>query len=339
MKDKNVKKISILCLAGSLAFSLNIGQAMASPYVSDEAVAGISKTINEYYDKVESDLAIDFSNEYGNLGIANVSESLNIRQEPGEDKEKVGKLSKDAGCEIIEVDENGWAHIKSGDIEGYVDSSYLLTGEEAGARAKETASLVGTVIDAGNLRLRESASIESNILDLLSDGEEVEVVEVLPAWTQVKTSSKEGYVSSEYLDVSYKLNMAVPIEEEKAIETSLRSEMVAFANQYLGGRYVWGGTTLGVGVDCSGFTQAIYNNFGYSIPRVSRSQASGGTSISSSDAKPGDLFFYGEDNYISHVAMYIGNEQVIHASDESSGIKISNAYYRTPIQVVKYIND
>ena len=129
------------------------------------------------------------------------------------------------------------------------------------------------------------------------------------------------------------------MEELQTGETGTRAQMVTFAKKHNGGRYVWGGTTLGQGVDCSGFTQAIYRNFGYSIPRVSRSQAASGTSISASNARPGDLFFYGKGSYIDHVGMYIGNGQIIHASNARSGIKISSASYKSPIKVVRYIND
>ena len=151
MQGKNIKKITTLCLAGSLAFALNVSQVNASPYVSDQAVAGISKVITEYYQRVSFDVEVDFNTDYKNLGLANVSESLNIRKEPGEDQKKVGTLPKDAGMEIIELGENGWAKIKSGKIEGYVKASYLLTGQAAEDRAKEAATLVATVSDTATL--------------------------------------------------------------------------------------------------------------------------------------------------------------------------------------------
>ena len=342
MKVKSIKKITVLCAAGTLVFTLNTAQVNASPYVSDQGIAGISKVMNEYIESASTDVEITFSTEYTNLGIANVTESLNVRKGPGADQEKVGQLPKDAGMEVIAVEENGWAHITSGKIEGYVDSQYLLTGEEAVARAKEVATLVGVVKDAGQLRFRESASLLGDTITLIADGKKVEILdvdEVLPEWIQVKYDNKEGYVSRQYLDISYELKKAVSIEELQTGETGIRAQMVSFAKKYNGGRYVWGGTTLGNGVDCSGFTQAIYRNFGYSIPRVSRSQAESGKSISSSNARAGDLFFYGKGNYIDHVGMYIGNGQIIHASNAKSGIKISSAYYKTPIKVVSYINN
>ncbi|NMB42496.1 MAG: SH3 domain-containing protein [Clostridiales bacterium] len=341
MQAKSFRKITTFCLAGSLAFALNVTKVEASPYVSDHGVAGIAKIMTEYYQKISFDVEVDFTTNYENLGVANVSGSLNIRKEPGEDKKKVGKLPKDAGMEILELGEDGWAKIKSGKIQGYVKASYLLTGTQAEERAKKVADLVATVKDTATLRVREEDNLLSGTLALVGEGEELEVVKVLPDWVQVKIDQDEGFVSRQYVDLSYELKKAVNIEEEKSGSTgsSKRARMVSFAKKYLGGRYVWGGTSLSRGVDCSGFTQAIYRNFGMSIPRVSRAQATAGRSIKASNAKPGDLFFYGKGNYINHVAMYIGNGQVIHASNKRSGIKISNAYYRTPIKVVRYFND
>lgn len=342
MQSKNIGKISAVCLAGTLLFSLQVKQVSASPYISDQPVAGITKVIHEYYSNMSLDTEVELSIEYEDLGIANVETYLNIRKGPGEDKEKIGRLPKDGGCEILEVEENGWAKIKSGKITGYVLMSYLITGEEAANKVKDVASLVATVTDATTLRVRESDSLLSDTIALIPEGEELEVVETLPEWIKVKIDQSEGYVASQYITLSYELKKAVPIEKEKtsqAGQSSLRSQLVSYAKQFLGGRYVWGGTNLKTGVDCSGFTQAIYRKFGYSLPRVSRSQASSGKSIKSSQAKAGDLFFYGSGSYIDHVAIYIGNGQVIHASNPRSGIKISNAFYKTPVKVVRYINE
>ncbi len=120
------------------------------------------------------------------------------------------------------------------------------------------------------------------------------------------------------------------------VTDATRTAMVAYAKQFLGNPYVYGGTSLTEGCDCSGFTQAIYSYFGMSIGRSSRDQAAKGTSISPSDAQPGDLFFYDSSGTINHVAMYIGGGQVIHSSSSATGIKISNAYYRTPCRVCTY---
>lgn len=120
--------------------------------------------------------------------------------------------------------------------------------------------------------------------------------------------------------------------------SSSRQAIVNFALKYVGNPYVWGGTSLTNGADCSGFTQAVLRNFGISIPRVSRDQAYGGRTVSISNIQPGDLIFYTSGGSINHVAIYIGGGQVVHASSRKTGIKISNYTYRQPYKAVSYIN-
>lgn len=338
MRGKKLLKLSFCCLVGTFIFAKSSVDASTATYTSGKAVAGISIVLEDYVSRSSKLIGVEYNSTYKNLGIANVKSTLNVRKGPGENYKRVGNLPKDAGCEIIEMGEEGWAKIKSGKVEGYVKASYLITGKEALQRASEVASHVAT-ITASALRLREEPSLLASTLATLPRGEELSVVEIMPGWVHVKIDSDDAYVSSDYVELSYELKKGVTIEELQTGETGLRADMVAFARRYLGGRYVWGGTTLGKGVDCSGYVQAIYKKFGYSIPRVSRSQASSGRTIKASNARPGDLFFYGKGNYINHVGMYIGNGKIIHASNPRSGIKISNAYYRKPVKVVRYIND
>lgn len=122
-----------------------------------------------------------------------------------------------------------------------------------------------------------------------------------------------------------------------SVTSATRTAMVAYAKQFLGNPYVYGGTDMYNGTDCSGFTMNIYAHFGYNIGRTSRDQAAKGTEISQSEAQPGDLFFYDKDGYINHVTMYIGNGQVIHASSPTNGIIISSANYRTPCKCCRFI--
>ena len=203
------------------------------------------------------------------------------------------------------------------------------------------------------MRVRKEPSINSPIIDQIARGEELIVLDgAVPnydeehkKWVKVSLDSDEeengaiGYVAKEYVDLSYQLKKALTIEElEFGTEvSSVRVRLVNKAKEYLGGRYRWGWATLGKGVDCSGFTQQIYKKFGYTIPRTSRSQANSGTKISTSQLKPGDLVFYGNGSYINHVAIFIGNGKIIHASNRRDGIKISNLYYRKPIKCVRYI--
>lgn len=123
-----------------------------------------------------------------------------------------------------------------------------------------------------------------------------------------------------------------------AVTDATRNALVAYAKQFLGNSYVYGGTSLTNGTDCSGFTMGVYAKFGISIGRSSRDQAAKGKEISIGDVQPGDLLFYASGNYINHVAMYIGGGQVIHASSTTTGIIISPSNYRTPCKAVTFLD-
>ena len=110
---------------------------------------------------------------------------------------------------------------------------------------------------------------------------------------------------------------------------SLRQSVVNYALQFVGNPYVYGGTSLTNGTDCSGFTQSVLANFGISISRTAASQSGGGTAVDMSNLQPGDLLFYDNGSGIGHVSMYIGNGQVVHASNEQTGIIVSSVDYRT----------
>lgn len=120
--------------------------------------------------------------------------------------------------------------------------------------------------------------------------------------------------------------------------SSTRSKIVNYALKFQGNPYVWGGTSLTNGADCSGFTQSVFRDMGVSIPRDSRSQAGSGKRVSVSSAQPGDLIFYAKRGSINHVAIYIGNGKVISASSPDTGIRITSYDYRTPVKAVSYLN-
>lgn len=288
----------------------------------------------------DEDKVRDLNSEYENIGIAIVDNYLNIRSEPGEDEKVIGKLPKDAGATIYDIDENGWAKIKSGKITGYVMSTFLATGSEAEGLAK-TVGVKTATVNTETLKVREEPSTESTCITLIPVEEELEVLKVKDDWVRVVVDNDKGWVAKEFVDISYELKKAVANEELESAPgvSSTRASMVAYAKQFLGNRYVWGGTSLTNGTDCSGFTMSIYNHFGYGINRTARAQSSNGTTISSSEARPGDLLFYSNGGGINHVAMCIGNGQVIHASNPRSGIKISNMYYRDPVKAVRIISE
>lgn len=345
-----MKKIIAACMTGVTVFSMIPMQSEASSGVN----AGITAVLGESLSggagagiaAVEAQNTMEAAEEektticgYTNLGIANVDNHLNIREGAGEEYELAGKLPKNAGCEILET-EGEWSKIQSGEVTGYVKTEYLFTGEEAVQKAQELKATVATSITT-TLNARTEPNTECSIWTTVAEGEELQVVENMGEWIKVDIDGDECYVSSAYVELSEELPKAMTMTEVRYGEgvSDVRVDLVQYACQFVGNRYVWGGTSLTNGVDCSGFTMRIYEKYGIYLPHSSRSQANYGTRISSSEARPGDLFFYGSGKSINHVAIYIGNGQVVHASSAKTGIKISNAYYRTPVCVVRLLND
>jgi cell wall-associated NlpC family hydrolase len=121
-------------------------------------------------------------------------------------------------------------------------------------------------------------------------------------------------------------------------DSSVRNRIANYARKFEGNPYVWGGTSLTRGADCSGFTQSVLENFGIYIPRTSREQAASGRRVDMDNIQPGDLIFYRRNGSINHVALYIGNGKVIGAKSSDEGIRITNYNYRTPYKAVSYIN-
>lgn len=308
--------------------SAGVGQILEANVAEEEYLAAAEEAKNE------RKAIYGFSN----LGIANVSNYLNVREEPSEDGKLVGKMSKNSGCEVMDSSD-GWAYIKSGKVTGYVKAEFLLTGKEARARADEVATDMA-VCNSGGLRVREEPSTESPVITLVAEGEELEVVEQLDGWVKIMLDDEEAYVSAEYVNIAKKLERAVTQTEliyGKGV-SDVRVDLVNYAKQFLGNPYVWGGTSLTNGADCSGFVQSVFKNYGVSLPRTSAAQSAVGTKVSLSEAQPGDLIFYANNGRVNHVAIYIGGGQVIHASNARTGIKISNASYRTPYAVKRVLS-
>ena len=276
---------------------------------------------------------------YVNIAIARVEDSLNIRQSADGDSSLVGKLRKNGACEVLDMD-GEWAHIKSGEVEGYVKAEYLYTGQEAIDLAFDLGQTMAKV-NTDSLYVRMEPSTDADYWTKVPAGEELQVLEDQGDWIKVDIDGEDGYVASEYVDVKSELDTAMTLSEALYGEgvTDVRISICDFAKQYVGNRYVWGGTSLTKGADCSGFTLAVYRNFGVSLPHSSRAQANCGTKIKVGDVKPGDLIFYGSGKRINHVAMYIGGGRVVHASNARTGITISNMYYRSPVSAARILKD
>ena len=289
--------------------------------------------------------------------IANVEGSLNIREEADVNSKRIGALPA-CGVGIILEKGEEWTKITSGDVTGYVNNTYILTGDDAEAYAEEHLERQ-VIVKADTLKLRAEESVESKCLDLLAQDSTFDVVEEAQDWVEIDTDRYQGFVSKDYVVIEYQEKTAISeAERRQTIERTVvssgnvddieaqsqdtptvvaesdgtgRSDICNYALQFVGNPYVWGGTSLTNGADCSGFVLSVFAEFGYSLPHSSSAQSGYGTEVSMDSLQPGDLLFYkGSGGGISHVTIYIGNDQVVHASSSTTGIKVSSVNYRTP---------
>ena len=324
---------------------------ISSGYISAD-YAEVKLSLNE---AVKMDLRAMAINRYDHLVISKVTNYLNVRSSPADegDKNIIGKMPSKAAGDILET-LDGWYKIRSGSITGYItaDPQYTATGQEAIDLATQAASLMA-IVRTDRLNVRMEPNTDSKIWTQISKEERYPVEKQLDGWVQIDLDTGDSgngeendgaYISTRdnNVDVQYALTEAIkfsPMEETANQQASLRSKIVNYALQFVGNPYVWGGTSLTNGADCSGFTQSVLRNFGISVPRVSREQANTGKGIKSSDMRPGDLIFYtNSKGTINHVAMYIGNGQIVHAASRRSGIKISTWNYRTPAKIRNVID-
>ena len=324
---------------------------ISSGYISAD-YAEVKLSLNE---AVKMDLRAMAINRYDHLVISKVTNYLNVRSSPADegDKNIIGKMPSKAAGDILET-LDGWYKIRSGSITGYItaDPQYTATGQEAIDLATQAASLMA-IVRTDRLNVRMEPNTDSKIWTQISKEERYPVEKQLDGWVQIDLDTGDSgngeendgaYISTRdnNVDVQYALTEAIkfsPMEETANQQASLRSKIVNYALKFVGNPYVWGGTSLTNGADCSGFTQSVLRNFGISVPRVSREQANTGKGIKSSDMRPGDLIFYtNSKGTINHVAMYIGNGQIVHAASRRSGIKISTWNYRTPAKIRNVID-
>lgn len=397
-----VHKLGAFLLVGTLTIAgkATMAQAAEAP-LPEQPVAGINLSLDVLFENSnQADKAISnyFENnipdEYENLAFAKVTSYVNIRSEASEDSEILGKLYNNCAAKIIDK-KGDWYKIQSGSVKGYIKADYLVTGQDAIKVANTVGKRIITV-NTTTLKVRESSSQDSQVLDLVAEGDNFNVIKEMDGWIKISLGgNKVGYVAADFVKVDTDYETAVSIEEEqesiaeeqaaneqpannqssnnhsskpvkKPTKTTVvkkpikkptkpattvtdntpsdnagstqGSNIASYALRFVGNPYVWGGTSLTNGADCSGFTQSVFAHFGISIPRTSRSQAASGRSVSISNIQVGDLIFYAKNGRINHVAIYIGNGRVVSASSPSTGIKTAKYNYRTPVKAVRYIN-
>ena len=291
-------------------------------------------------------------NMYDHLGVSLASDYINVRSSPKEDgiNNIVGKFPGYAGCNIL-GEEDGWYKIQSGPVTGYVRKDLIATGDTAQNLAVQHAQVMA-IVNTESLNVRSEASIDSKAWTAVTSGQRYNVLNQLDGWVQLELDAGDddgedqgAFVSTRDNNVTVQYALQEAIEYYPAVEAAnaamaFRNKIVNFACQFVGNRYVWGGTSLTHGCDCSGFTQSVLKNFGISVPRVSRDQARTGSKVTSANMRPGDLIFYANrSGTINHVGMYIGNGQVVNAASTRSGIRIYRWNYRTPVAIRNVIGD
>ena len=288
--------------------------------------------------------------QFDQLVVAATDGYINIRETPEDEgiSNIVGQFPEHAGGELletVEADGRTWYKIRSGGVTGYVSAEYCVTGNEARNIAVDAAQLTA-YITTDALNVRSEPSLEATAWTQVTRDQSYHVLDQLDGWVEIEldgTDDEEGsdraFISTRdnNVEVTYGLPVAIeyyPALEAENAQMAFRNSIVNYAVQFVGNPYVWGGTSLTNGADCSGFVQSVLRHFGISVPRVSRDQARSGNRITSDQMRPGDLVFYANSSgTINHVAMYIGNGQVVNAASRRSGITIYRWNYRTPVAI------
>lgn len=274
-------------------------------------------------------------------------------------------------------DDGEWLKVVSGETEGYIKAEYFIYGDAAAEVIEDYVDRYAFV-DADRLNIREEANIDSKRIGYANKGEKLKLDDEYVAddngWVYVDYGTdKKGYVSADYVTIREEFIYAKTMEEihkqeeEQALmlaratedETvspenlslenttepvsytatgDLRNDIVNNALQYVGYPYVHGGNSLATGTDCSGFTSLIYAQYGYSLSRTPSGQlSSNGRSISLDEAQPGDIICYGKSK-CTHVAIYIGNGQIVHAANPRKGVVVYNVGYDNILGVKNVID-
>ena len=299
--DSILKKgLFLVTLTGSIAAFPAVAEASdpAEDYMMPRV--GIEEVLSDCYlsekeIQVENYLVPSEKGEYLDMAFANVQSFLYIRSEPTTDSEWVGKLYPDNAANILgSVGE--WTKVQSGSVSGYVYSDYIIIGNNAEQKAREM------------VQNSESAAPEEAFVYAESKEEEA---------ARLQAEAEEA---------------ARKLQEEAQAKAATGQAIVDYACQFIGNPYVWGGTSLTNGADCSGFVQSVFAQFGISLPRTTWDMEQVGTPVSYEQAIAGDLILYD-----GHVGIYMGNGQIVNAINSARGIGILPATYTNIITIRRLI--
>ena len=273
--------------------------------------------------------------------------TLKVRADKDEGSECVTLIPEGEEYQVLSVSDEWTEIVIDDDIRGFVRNEYVdVEYDKTLAVSVEEQRAIDAEIERQRQEeerkyLEYLASLEQqNQQQQAADGTQQQTAD----GTQQQTADGTQQQTQDQQQAAPEPEPAPAPEPEPAPEPSYAApagqtgvDLCNFACQFVGCPYVYGGTSLTGGADCSGFVQSVYANYGIGLPRTAAEQSGSGVEVSLSDLQPGDLCFYDNGGYIGHVAIYIGGGQVVHASNPSSGIKISTFNYRTPVKATRLL--
>lgn len=260
----------------------------------------------------------------GTAGTVKCSSSVNLRSEANTSSSILAELKNGTAVTVVSTT-NGWCKVTCSGKTGYIKQDYVST---TGSASNDTSASTGTaavVKCSSTVNFRSSASTSSTILGELKNGTAVTVLSTSNGWSKVSYAGTTGYISADYLVTASSGTAINPSNTAASVSISAKRQSVLnYAAQFLGVPYVYGGSTPS-GFDCSGFTSYVFKNTVGSIPRVAQAQYDATTRVSRDDLLPGDLVFFGSStSSISHVGIYVGSNQFIHAPSTGDVVKYSS---------------
>ena len=351
---------------GSSSPSAGVSLAVADCLVaSNEEVAQEAAAQQEQVSENETPVV---ESEYADIAIAQVDNYVNVRTEPNTESEVVGKLYNNSAATILQTTEDGWYEITSGNVTGYVKCEYVVAGDEELAKSVSTryAKVTTTTLyvrtepstDAAVLTMVPieddlvvtDESIPGWALVTTEEGDgyvSTDYVTLTTEYVQAESKAEEeARLAKEEAEREAAAAAAASARKKNSESSSSSSSssdssasysaptssngqaVASYACQFVGNPYVYGGSSLTNGTDCSGFVMSVYSAFGIGLPHSSSALRGCGYEVNLSSAQPGDIVCYS-----GHVGIYIGNGTIVHASTPSSGITYSSVTYRSPICV------
>ena len=260
----------------------------------------------------------------GTAGTVKCSSSVNLRSEANTSSSILAELKNGTAVTVVSTT-NGWCKVTCSGKTGYIKQDYVSTTGSASNNTSASTGTAAVVKCSSTVNFRSAASTSSTVLGELKNGTAVTVLSTSNGWSKVSYAGKAGYISADYLVTASSGTAISPSNTAASVSISAKRQSVLnYAAQFLGVPYVYGGSTPS-GFDCSGFTSYVFKNTVGSIPRVAQAQYDATTRVSRDDLLPGDLVFFGSStSSISHVGIYVGSNQFIHAPSTGDVVKYSS---------------